>query len=332
MNLDRLHVMFGMWDLADQYNQHIGVTITSLAMNCSLPVTVHLLYDENLNRDSPEYQDNQNKYHQLEERFGVEIFYHHIVLPNYVLHTRGGLGYFSPGWPPSAFLRIFSPDLLVNLDWIIYLDGDIVVNTDLAEIWNKDWWEEKFAVACCSDHEPEYWKNSRLRYCKKVGIPIEDYFNSGVLLMNLRKIRDDYTIVESTKEILTNHPDLPLPDQDILNIIFANDIRFLPEKYNLPAGLDQGDCYKSSCIHYIFCEKPWRDIDYPAAKEYWKYLSLSPWGDTFEKIYSTIQLMTYRSPLDKRVLTGSILNLRTFLSNLIRRGWNDVRSVKKLRW
>lgn len=43
--------MFGMWDLADHYNQHIGVAITSLAMNCSLPVTVHLLHDENLHKD-----------------------------------------------------------------------------------------------------------------------------------------------------------------------------------------------------------------------------------------------------------------------------------------
>lgn len=94
MNLERLHVMFGIGDLADRYNQHVGVVITSLAMNCSLPVTVHLLYDENQNRNSPEYQDNQNKYHQLEERFGLKIFYHHIVLPNYVLHTRGGLEYF----------------------------------------------------------------------------------------------------------------------------------------------------------------------------------------------------------------------------------------------
>ena len=332
MNLDRLHVMFGIGDLADRYNQHVGVVITSMAMNCSLPITVHLLYDENLHKNSTEWRDNQGKYRQLEERLGVEILYHHIVLPDYVLHARGGLGYFSPGWPPSAFLRIFSPNLLVNLDWIIYLDGDIVVNTNLADIWNQDWWNENFAVACCRDHGPEHWKKSRLRYCKKVGIPIENYFNSGVLLMNLRKIRDDYTIVESTKQILMDHPDLPLPDQDILNIIFANDVRFLPEKYNLPAGLDPNEEYRSSCIHYIFCEKPWRDLDYPAAEEYWKYLSLSPWGDTFERYISSIRLLTQRSPLDERVLTGSILHLRTFLCNLIRRGLNEVRGVKKLRW
>ncbi len=41
VNLTRLQVMFGIGDLADQYNQHVGVVITSVAMNCSLPVTVH---------------------------------------------------------------------------------------------------------------------------------------------------------------------------------------------------------------------------------------------------------------------------------------------------
>ena len=58
VNLTRLQVMFGIGDLADQYNQHVGVVITSMAMNCSLPVTVHLLYDENQHKGSFEYQDN----------------------------------------------------------------------------------------------------------------------------------------------------------------------------------------------------------------------------------------------------------------------------------
>lgn len=116
MNLDRLQVMFGVGNLADPYNQHVGTAITSLAMNCSLPVTVHLLYDENLHKGSVEFRENQEKYHQLEELFGVEVCYHHIELPEYVLHAHGLHGWFATGWPSTAFLRIFAPDILTDLD------------------------------------------------------------------------------------------------------------------------------------------------------------------------------------------------------------------------
>ncbi len=331
MNPERLHVMFGIGDLADHYNQHVGVAITSLAMNCSLPVTVHLLYDENLHKGSLEYLDNQEKYHQLEKQFGIEIFYHHIVLPEYVLNSHGWCGWFSSGWPSFTFLRLFALDILVNLDWILYLDGDIIVNMDFAELWTQSSTITNYAIAGCLDHGPKYWKKSQWRYYRKTGVPVENYINAGVLFMNLKKIREQYDLVGKTKSILEKHPDLPLLDQDILNMIFVGDIHILPEKYNLPAGLYHGEEYKTSCIHYIFREKPWRDIDYPAAEEYWKYLFLSPWGDTIEKYILSIQLLIRRSLLDEHILTGSIWSPRKVVVNLVRRGWREIRGVKNVR-
>lgn len=313
--------MFGIWDLADRYNQHIGVTITSLALNCSLPVTVHLLYDENLHTDSHEYRENQGKYHQLEDMFGVEICYHHIEVPEFVLTHPG-----TKQWTPAAYLRLFAPDLLSGLDWVLYLDGDIVVTCDMAEIWNQEWWMENFAVGACIDNNI-YHRD----YYQKLGLNLNTYVNSGVLLLNLKMIREKYTLAEASKKLLSEHPEFPFPDQDIVNLVFAGDIHYLHEKYNNCILFYPENEYDDCCIHYA-SEKPWRNIDHPASWEYWRYLALSPWGNSHEKYMHSIKLLTFRAPLDERVLTGRIISLRKFLCNLIRRGLNEARGVKKLRW
>lgn len=138
---------------------------------------------------------------------------------------------------------------------MLYLDGDTIITTDFAEIWNQPWWADHFALAGCLDQGIGHWK-SQVRYYQKNGVPLKNYINAGVLLMNMKKIREEYDLTGSTRAILERHPDLPLPDQDILNLVFENDLRTLPEKYNLPAGLDEKDAYNHACIHYIFCEKP----------------------------------------------------------------------------
>lgn len=317
MNLDRLHVMFGMWDLADHYNQHIGVTITSLAINCSLPVTVHLLYDENLHKVSPEYLDNQEKYRQLGELYDVEVCYHHIELPESVLRHPG-----AKAWNPAAYLRLFAPDLLSDIDWILYLDGDITVTCDLADIWNQEWWCENFAVAAVLDTGIFNWPKSHLKLHKRMNIFHENYFNSGFLLMNLKKIRIEYTLRSTTEDILRKYPELPYPDQDVLNIIFSQDVMILPEKYDNFVILYPDNDYTNCCIHFV-CGKPWVSIEHPASLEYWRYLAFSPWGNTSEKYLSSVEYLISRVPLDEVVLTGRIPSLRKFLCNLVRRGWKE---------
>ncbi len=326
VNLTRLQVMFGIGDLADQYNQHVGVVITSVAMNCSLPVTVHLLYDENRHKGSSEYLDNLERYHQLEEILGVKICFHHFELPVYVLNHPG-----TKLWTSAAYLRLFAPDILSDLDWVLYLDGDIVVTCDLAEIWNQKWWKENFAVAavresCMSDWTESIWKRH-----EKMNVPHENYFNSGFLLMNLQKIRINYHLQVTVEDILKKYPELPMPDQDIVNIVFSQDVKILPEKYNNCILFHPENDYTNCCIHYIG-EKPWRNIQHPAAWEYWRYLFHSPWGNTPEKFMQSVGLLVSRAPLDTVILTGRVLSLRVFLCNFLRRGWGEVCGRKKRQW
>ena len=63
-------------------------------------------------------------------------------------------------------------------------------------------------------------------------IPVDrfNYINSGVVLFNLKKIREDNKEQELNKFV--NENNLYYPDQDAINAIFKNNILFLDNKYN----------------------------------------------------------------------------------------------------
>ncbi|MGM9663470.1 MAG: glycosyltransferase [Eubacteriales bacterium] len=68
----------------------------------------------------------------------------------------------------------------------------------------------------------------------RLGLHGEKYINSGVMLMNLRKIREDFTsesILECFKENTKRHI---MGDQDLINILFGEYTVFIDERiYNL---------------------------------------------------------------------------------------------------
>ncbi|MDQ5984206.1 MAG: hypothetical protein RUMPE_01246 [Eubacteriales bacterium SKADARSKE-1] len=91
--------------------------------------------------------------------------------------------------PKAAYYRLLSPQLLNNKDKVLYLDNDLVINNDLSNLFNIDLKSNYAAgvkdveVAC----DNNYYKYT---YPSKYGVRTsEGYINSGVLLMNLKKMR-----------------------------------------------------------------------------------------------------------------------------------------------
>ena len=83
---------------------------------------------------------------------------------------------------PSALLKFKISEILANYDKIIYLDGDILVQKDLTELYNID--IDGYYVAAVDDTGKIYHK-------KDVYAKYPNYFNSGVMLLNLKKCRED---------------------------------------------------------------------------------------------------------------------------------------------
>jgi lipopolysaccharide biosynthesis glycosyltransferase len=170
-------------------------------------------------------------------------------------------------WSMAMYYRLLIPEIL-NVDKAIYLDGDIIVNADIKQLWDYD-------ISAYSIAGVGHSKDA-LRH---------DYFNSGVLVFNLIKMRQE-KFPEIWRERLKqiSFDSLIMPDQDILNAVLKNKALFLPIQYNV-----RGENYdymlehkmrdKIVIAHYT-PGKP-LELDCPPylRKLYFKYCALTYWKE-----------------------------------------------------
>ncbi len=186
----------------------------------------------------------------------------------------------------TAYLKFDLPELIPHLDKLLFLDGDIIVQKDLCELFKTDI-RECYASAV-----------------KGIGmidnhLNLKNYFNSGVMLLNLKLMRENKTSGEllNIGRLVGN---LKFMDQDCFNILFNNKVKYLPIKYNCTYNLflkykdkftadfinsfyetnylSMEDIKKDSCImHFVSYEKPWIYSDAVYAGEWDAYFKKSPY-------------------------------------------------------
>ena len=118
-------------------------------------------------------------------------------------------------------MRLILPELLPKINKIIYLDGDTLVFTDLTELFNLPM-NDNYIMSF-----PDVLHN----HIRKYGIYSDIYINSGTLLFNLKKIRDDKITDKSLKLVFKKFKKLYFGDQDIINIGYHPKLGLLPLKY-----------------------------------------------------------------------------------------------------
>ncbi len=182
----------------------------------------------------------------------------------------------------STYYRLMLTSILPeDINKIIYLDCDIIVDGDISEFWETDI-SDVFAGVI----EDE----SSIRSTIKLGL--NNYFNAGVLLLNVKKLRETNFIEAWLKYFKENELIIDLQDQDILNGVFNNNVKWLPLKWNANATLfsdiELNHFYSSEdakiakdnrvIIHYTERYKPWSKKCYhPLRKLYFKYLLYTPY-------------------------------------------------------
>ena len=265
----------------DNYAPYCGVMLTSVFennKNYSLKVFIFI--------SKPLTKRNQNKFHKLEIRYGNSIEF--ITVDDYSIRKLS----ISNIWSIATFYKVFAGDLLPDsIHKVLYLDGDIIVTGDLAELWDIDITGQAMAVVqdyCISCERGQY----RLQY------PIEaGYFNGGMMLINLDYWRLNNVGRRCLTYIENNYDKLIYCDQDVLNAVLWNEKRFIPLTYNyLISYLGDYHYYRQSLdiqkeiikfskspliIHYCGpILKPWSVVYYslPFSEEWKSYKRLSPWS------------------------------------------------------
>ena len=156
----------------------------------------------------------------------------------------------------DMYLRIFAFDILPErIKKVLYLDVDLILLNDINKLYLKDISDKKIAAV-----RDNYFETSEIiEYCKKMNID-HDYFNSGVLLMNLENMRKSWNKKEIIDFIKSVESQIRYPDQDVLNIMCSKDDLLLLEKdynYQIRYESKEIDFENTLILHYVAKIKPW---------------------------------------------------------------------------
>ena len=142
----------------------------------------------------------------------------------------------------AAIFKFDIANILSDFDKVLYIDCDTVILKDLSELFNIDI-NDYYAAAV-----KDYIATEILK--QHLALGIKDYFNSGIMLLNTKIL-----IKNKVKEILLdyrskNHDELM--DQNTLNYVFNNRVKFINPKYNYLRTISNYD--KVSLDKYFECD------------------------------------------------------------------------------
>ena len=274
-----IHIALSIWDLTDSYNRHAGATMLSILknnLNANRKIIFHLLYDESLSVKSPiQAKYNKDKYDELILGYNAELQYHNIEADE-IFYNLPATSIFTV----ATLFRLYLPQLLPKIDKILYLDCDVIVNIDIVELYDIN--IQNVSVAAVQEMESSRASLGWNNYYKSINVDVSKIFNAGVMLFNLKKIREEHHLLVEGISFFSHNPNTPYLDQDFLNWEFQNECLFLNERYNYyPTSFfsDEERPYNDCIIHYKSANrKPWKTYSGPIDDYYWKYLSETPWG------------------------------------------------------
>lgn len=264
---DIIHIGFGLHDKDGHYSVWVGTVMQSILEHTDSRICFHILHDETLSID--------NKY-KLEKvaRSGSSIIEFHKIDENDFSVVKNQMSRFTIG----TMFRCSLPELLPNLNRIIYLDADLFVNRDIKELWDVDICE--YCLAGVADEGVDIHNYPKILN-KYPGIKKESYFNAGVLYMNLKKLREFGNLKKLVVDFLVENPEAGLPDQDALNVIFHNKVLYLDGSWNQFVFMHRKDNVEKldkAIFHYaaaLLMLYSHSQLD----KEYFRTICRTPWID-----------------------------------------------------
>ncbi len=170
---------------------------------------------------------------------------------------------------PLCMLRLFS-DLIPEIpDKILYLDADVLCRADFSEFYGLDMTD--FDIAGVPDRYGKWFFGNILKH---------DYLNSGVLLMNMQRIREN-GLFEACRKMCRNKK-MFMPDQSALNKLAAK--LKVPAMYNEQGKIKKATVFKHFTTYFKF---------FP----YIRAVTIKPWQT--EKLHNELKIFEFDDILEE---------------------------------
>ena len=265
-NPDAVNVFFAS---DDKYIPYLEVSLASLFENCDRDTEydVHIL-TSGISRGGVR---------EVKRTVGKNIKVIVDDVTEYIEPVKEALGvrlrdYYSE----SIYFRLFIASMYPELHRAVYLDSDIVLLDDVARLFNTDL--EGAVLGAVTDESVI----STPVFCDYVTGYIgmkqaEDYFNSGVLVMDLDRFREERVLDKFLYLLREYNFPTVAPDQDYLNFLTAGKVKLLDAGWNKHAipGRDI-DRDRLRLVHFNMFNKPWHYSGVPYEELFWHYAEKTP--------------------------------------------------------
>ena len=200
----------------------------------------------------------------------------------------------------ETYYRLIIPELMPEYKKILYIDCDLVVNKDLAALYDIDL--NGCIVGAVKDIDVAgnvNLKNNQWNTYipEKLGLENAfDYFQAGVLVIDLDKLRNTTSSEEMIKLALSDN--WRCHDQDVLNMICKKKVYYLAQNWNVLMNWEEGDRSRMQIlkmaprdlyeqylaarkepyiVHFAGYQKPWNVEQCDLADFFWNYARQSPY-------------------------------------------------------
>ncbi len=274
------------------YGRHLGATLLSVLKNSKVDWNINIIY-ENLSSKT------KCKLGEMIKSYNSKI--------NYIEIDKEFLKRFKVGTGTHlssiVFARLFIPELLKSEEKAIYLDCDTIVLKALEELYNMDLNEKSIGVVLDG-------KKDQKSSLQRLNLSLDrTYFNAGVMVMDLKRLRENGKFLKTIDYCLNPDRELQLNEQDALNIIFEDDYMINDLIWNYTHGNSEENSYverEIGIVHFTGDIKPWDCRSYSPYKHlYWKYLNETPWKG-FEEENKTFKNILKRELVKFKLKTRKI--------------------------
>ena len=224
----------------------------------------------------------------------------------------------------AGFYRLGIPSLFPQFDRVIYSDVDIIFQQDLSDVYSNTLKNDELVAAVLDlAIDKEFFFDSDLP--SQIGKSVQDYFNSGFMVMNLKEMRNKGIETEFKRLIKEKFEQ---NDQDILNIVCSGRVDYLPSLYNFQLNhfsnymwgredvrISFDELFKKGTLHYTWKNKPWNSLECVGCDTWWHYYKLSPFFDVivyFERQKDQLEVCRndYHKKTNMQLIKRLLANLK----------------------
>ena len=258
----------------DGYIPFLAVTIQSIIDNSSenYLYNLRILYT-NISKE------NMSKINKLaKNNINIEF-----VNLNYYIDRIKDKLYTRDYYSKSTYFRLFLPNLYPQYDKILYLDSDLVLLDDVAKLYNIN---IKNALVGATTEETVSLTPEFRDYAERIiGVSYyKNYFNAGVLLMNLKELRE-FGFQEKFLYLLEKNIYSVAQDQDYLNRMCKGRVKYINPMWNKsPIPRKNINVNKIKLIHYTLARKPWHNDAVIYSEYFWNYAKKTEFYDEILEI------------------------------------------------